>query len=159
MENHTCMKMTDCLLGCCDRPDDGGSKHLWNVGKFLPDYMTQQPRRRPSLYSPPWEPEITHSTCSLSGYFSNLTVYRVDARYMGRWYFSLYQYLLNGSRGHLTCCLMVKGLRMTLTTPFRSVPRLRISNCIFVRLHGVEKANNFMLVGFEVCDLLGCSDV
>jgi hypothetical protein len=26
----------DCLLG--DRPGDGGSKHLWNVGKFLPDY-------------------------------------------------------------------------------------------------------------------------
>jgi hypothetical protein len=22
-------------------PDDGGSKHLWNVGKFLPDSMAQ----------------------------------------------------------------------------------------------------------------------
>jgi hypothetical protein len=28
--------------------DDGGSKHLWNVGKILPDYMAQQPRRQPS---------------------------------------------------------------------------------------------------------------
>jgi hypothetical protein len=26
-------------------PDDGGSKHLWNVGKRLPDYRAQQPRR------------------------------------------------------------------------------------------------------------------
>jgi hypothetical protein len=31
-------------------PDDGGSKHLWNVGKILPDYTTQKPRRRPSSY-------------------------------------------------------------------------------------------------------------
>jgi hypothetical protein len=30
---------------CC--PDDGGSKHLWNVGK-LPDYTALQPRRQPS---------------------------------------------------------------------------------------------------------------
>jgi hypothetical protein len=35
--------------------DDGGSKHLWNVGKLLPDYTAQQPRRQPSSYSPPWE--------------------------------------------------------------------------------------------------------
>jgi hypothetical protein len=25
------------------RPDDGGSKHLWNVGKLLPDYTEQHP--------------------------------------------------------------------------------------------------------------------
>jgi hypothetical protein len=31
------------------RPDDGGSKHLWNVGKLLPDNTAQQPRRQPSL--------------------------------------------------------------------------------------------------------------
>jgi hypothetical protein len=34
------------------RPDDGGSKHLWNVGKLLPDYTALQPRRQPSSYSP-----------------------------------------------------------------------------------------------------------
>jgi hypothetical protein len=33
------------------RPDDGDSKHLRNVGKLLPDYRTQQPRRQPSSYS------------------------------------------------------------------------------------------------------------
>jgi hypothetical protein len=27
---------------CSDRPDDGGSKHLWNVGKRHPDYTMQQ---------------------------------------------------------------------------------------------------------------------
>jgi hypothetical protein len=43
------------------RPDDGGSKHLWNVGKLLPDYTAQQPRRQPSSYSPPWEPQISLS--------------------------------------------------------------------------------------------------
>jgi hypothetical protein len=40
------------------RPDDGGSKDLWNVGKLLPDYTALQPRRQPSSYSPPWEPQI-----------------------------------------------------------------------------------------------------
>jgi hypothetical protein len=38
-----------CLLG--DRPDDGGSKDLWNVGKLLPDYTVLQPRRQPSSSS------------------------------------------------------------------------------------------------------------
>jgi hypothetical protein len=36
-----------CLLGC-DRPEDGGSKDLWNVGKLLPDYTVLQPRRQQS---------------------------------------------------------------------------------------------------------------
>jgi hypothetical protein len=40
------------------RPDDGGSKYLWNVGKLLPDYTVLQPRRQQSSYSPPWEPQI-----------------------------------------------------------------------------------------------------
>jgi hypothetical protein len=33
------------------RPDDGGSKDLWNVGELLPDYTALQPRRQPSLLS------------------------------------------------------------------------------------------------------------
>jgi hypothetical protein len=44
-------------LTCEDFPDDGGSKYLWNVGKRLPDYTALQPRRQPSSYSPPWEPQ------------------------------------------------------------------------------------------------------
>jgi hypothetical protein len=42
------------------RPDDGGSKDLWNVGKFLPDYTALQPfvnklwnsvvHKRPGIY-------------------------------------------------------------------------------------------------------------
>jgi hypothetical protein len=35
------------------RPDDGGSKHLWNVFKILPDYTAQHPTRQSSSYSPP----------------------------------------------------------------------------------------------------------
>jgi hypothetical protein len=41
------------------RPDDGASKHLWNVCKLLPDYTAQQLRRQPSSYLPPWEPQIS----------------------------------------------------------------------------------------------------
>jgi hypothetical protein len=32
------------------RPDDGGSKDLWNVGKLLPYYTALQPRRQPSSF-------------------------------------------------------------------------------------------------------------
>jgi hypothetical protein len=35
-----------------NRPDDGGSKHLWNVGKLLLDNTAQHPRRKSSSYSP-----------------------------------------------------------------------------------------------------------
>jgi hypothetical protein len=38
-----------CLLGLPTfLLDDGAKKHLWNVGKLLPDYTAQQPRRQPS---------------------------------------------------------------------------------------------------------------
>jgi hypothetical protein len=54
-----------CLLGCSavhhqddECPDDGGSKDLWNFGKPVPDYTALQPRRQPSSYSPPWEPQM-----------------------------------------------------------------------------------------------------
>jgi hypothetical protein len=43
---------------CANRPNVGGSKHLWNVGKILPDYTALQFRRQQSSYSPMWEPEI-----------------------------------------------------------------------------------------------------
>jgi hypothetical protein len=53
------------------RPDDEGSKDLWNVGKLLPDYMVLQPRRQLSSYSLLWEPQIPLRTgikvaCGLS---------------------------------------------------------------------------------------------
>jgi hypothetical protein len=59
-----------CSLVGDHRPDDGGSKHLWNVGKLLSDYTVLQPRRQPSSYSPPWEPQILLCWvpwCELSG--------------------------------------------------------------------------------------------
>jgi hypothetical protein len=38
-----------CLRRQCDKcSDNGGSKHLWNVSKLLPDYTAQQPTRQPS---------------------------------------------------------------------------------------------------------------
>jgi hypothetical protein len=40
------MKISVCLDGSLWQRlyDDGGSKHLWNVGPFLPDYTTQRPK-------------------------------------------------------------------------------------------------------------------
>jgi hypothetical protein len=41
-----------CLQHQGDRPDDGGSKDLWNVGKLLPDYTVLQPRiKQSSMYA------------------------------------------------------------------------------------------------------------
>jgi hypothetical protein len=65
------------------RPDDGGSKDLWNVGKLLPDYTALQPRRQPysdsshyytvtdaavttSLPAFGCRFEVIHKTCSFS---------------------------------------------------------------------------------------------
>jgi hypothetical protein len=31
-------------------PDDGGSKHILNLSKLLPNYIVQQPRRQPSAF-------------------------------------------------------------------------------------------------------------
>jgi hypothetical protein len=35
-----------------------GTCCLWNISKLLPDYTVLQPRRQPSSYLPPWEPQI-----------------------------------------------------------------------------------------------------
>jgi hypothetical protein len=40
-------------------PDDGGSKHLWNVCQFLPDNMVHHLTRWSYSHSSPWEPEIS----------------------------------------------------------------------------------------------------
>jgi hypothetical protein len=40
------------------------SKHLWNVGYFLSDYMPQYARRQTYSYSTPWEPETSSSSSS-----------------------------------------------------------------------------------------------
>jgi hypothetical protein len=43
----TLVKVYWCFRGAgC--PDDGGSKHLWNVSELIPDYTAQQPTRQPS---------------------------------------------------------------------------------------------------------------
>jgi hypothetical protein len=47
-----------CLVGCSAlwshhgdvHPADGGRKHLWNVSKFIADFMAQWPIRQPSSY-------------------------------------------------------------------------------------------------------------
>jgi hypothetical protein len=69
----------DELWAMSHRPDDGGSKVLWNAGKFLPDYTALKPRRQPSSYQPPWGPQILlrislvicQTTCIGTALFSN----------------------------------------------------------------------------------------
>jgi hypothetical protein len=56
------------------RPDDGGSKYLCNVGKLIPVYTMLQPRRRPSSYSPPSEPQILLSMTKLHSPGACMTV-------------------------------------------------------------------------------------
>jgi hypothetical protein len=48
-----------CLSSRMLRRNDGSSKHLWNVGKFLRGYMAQLPRWQSPSYSPQWETEIS----------------------------------------------------------------------------------------------------
>jgi hypothetical protein len=60
--NHQCV--TTLIISYAHRPDDGGSKHLWNVGKLLPDYTVLQPRRQPSSYNKKAE-KRTHLSFSL----------------------------------------------------------------------------------------------
>jgi hypothetical protein len=39
------------VVAMTHRPDDGGSKDLWNVGKLLPDYTALRTHRRENLKS------------------------------------------------------------------------------------------------------------
>jgi hypothetical protein len=39
--------------------DGGGSKHLWNVTKLLPDYTAQQPRTQSTTFLLLWEPQFS----------------------------------------------------------------------------------------------------
>jgi hypothetical protein len=43
------------------RPDDGGSRHLWNVGLLQRDHMALCPTKLSSSYWPPWESEISQN--------------------------------------------------------------------------------------------------
>jgi hypothetical protein len=48
------MKMTavwySALRSLDERPDDGGSTHLWNVSQLLQDYTAQYPRKMSPLH-------------------------------------------------------------------------------------------------------------
>jgi hypothetical protein len=43
-------KLTDVSEVLTAQGNDGGSKHLWTIGQFLPDYMSRYPRRQISLF-------------------------------------------------------------------------------------------------------------
>jgi hypothetical protein len=53
----------ECNFNISDRPDDGGSKDLWNVGKLLPDYTALQPRRQPSSLQKSLQADISRTLC------------------------------------------------------------------------------------------------
>jgi hypothetical protein len=58
-----------------NRPDDGGSTDLWNVGKLIPVYTALQPRRQPSSYSPPWEPHVVLNWTAVIYFFKSVSGY------------------------------------------------------------------------------------
>jgi hypothetical protein len=68
------------VVAPCSRvegPDEGGSKDLWNVGKFLPEYTALQPRRQPSSdiylsYSINILPLFHNSLCGYNSYIYSL---------------------------------------------------------------------------------------
>jgi hypothetical protein len=62
------------------------SETLVNFYQTTPDYTAQQPRRQPSSYSPPWEPQILHKYISLHGVhkfvFSIIRITQSSLRYI-----------------------------------------------------------------------------
>jgi hypothetical protein len=95
---------------------DGGSMHLWNVGKLLRDYTAQHPRRQPSSYSPRENlkshiilfPTASTRRCfTQSGSFRLLSRWRV-AVWLGSW---IWAKNFHGPR----CCLG-DGCLQTWTT-------------------------------------------
>jgi hypothetical protein len=54
------------------RPDDGGSTHLWNVGRHRFENTAVHPRRLWTSYSSPWEPEISHRPSKFLRQFTQL---------------------------------------------------------------------------------------
>jgi hypothetical protein len=65
LEVYCCFRGAYCLHH--HRPDDGGSKHLWKIGKLLPNYTVQQPRIQPFSYSLLWEPQISTDIIIITG--------------------------------------------------------------------------------------------
>jgi hypothetical protein len=52
-----------CRLVWNIRPDDGGSKELWNLRELTPVCTELRPRIEPSSYWPPWETQIRLTRC------------------------------------------------------------------------------------------------
>jgi hypothetical protein len=50
VEVYWCFRGTCCFNHQGHHPDNVGNKYIWNVSKFLPDYMMLQPWRQPSSY-------------------------------------------------------------------------------------------------------------
>jgi hypothetical protein len=99
-------------------PDDGGSKYLWNVGKLLPDYTALQPRRQPSLYSLPWEPQILIIIIDLLLAKSWGGTFKCDSHHV--LYLLPYHFELNPTeliRAQIEVLSCDCGLRMSLACP------------------------------------------
>jgi hypothetical protein len=54
------------VLPCRDRPDDGGSMYLWDVGRHSIKNTAVHPRRFWASYLSPWELEISHDSVSFN---------------------------------------------------------------------------------------------
>jgi hypothetical protein len=61
--HHSCSSSHSLLYNLynleCNSPEDGDSMFLWNVGTYLQVHVALQPRRPTTIFSPPWEPQIS----------------------------------------------------------------------------------------------------
>jgi hypothetical protein len=77
----------------------------WNVGKLLPDYTAQQPRRQPPSYSPPWEFVIYDDLSSLIRWD-----FRFSRRRIWKWlvvYHRQFSFLMNNQWNSVCVCVCV----------------------------------------------------
>jgi hypothetical protein len=106
--------------------DNGGSKHLWNVGQFLGDCTVQHPRRQSFSNSPPWEQEILPRT---------FIFFYLRIRPCGLFQFRIIFEIMN--HRHMVGLLgrvisSSQGLYLHRTTQHRQTDQVQINNLIII---------------------------
>jgi hypothetical protein len=114
---------------CClyhQRPDDGGSTHLWNVSRHRYENTAVHSKRLWTSYSLPWEPEILHFN----------VVPSVHRSYEWSFLFRLsIQNFVHISHIPNTCCIPCRfhALRIDFLITFGGENKLQSSSCSFLQ--------------------------
>jgi hypothetical protein len=94
---------------------DVDSKHLWNVGQYLPDYTAQYPRRQPSSI-------VFLSSCNYSAIFFIPTAYVMCSLHMCSFCILSLQITLNSGQRNLICAVPIRLSLLLTVTPHHWVP-------------------------------------